>query len=372
MTRFIVAVLVGAGLPSLPGCGKSETDHTPINRTLGDSPAGAPLAHPQADAGILADQTAYRPAEYEKLSDISGGGAAGAGGAGATGPDAEAIRGLVDQLLTGIHGISVDPVLSCFDPAQIAALTQDDYKSTMYDLEQSARQFAAVFKDKAAGTDLAPVLELFALHEQGKQATLAALRVELFDAENGLAKVDDEALQSATADITAKTQEIMAQLMPTIMTAVTQVMAGGATQPVAPSEPTEPDSIRAAPPEEPPAAEGSADPGVPAGGLGGLPPDFLQNVDAGAFPFDALPVRKVEGQWRIALPAPISEEQAELANEAMILAKDYLIELTSRVETAPTFDAQTFVQLVIQTGMSRMPQAMALMPRVQALMGEEP
>lgn len=348
LNRFRVSVVSAAlaGLMSLAGCGRISEDTPPLNQTLGSGVIGAPVGGQAADLGILKDQTAYRPTKYQPLAQLAGVAPSGAA-AQDDSPQAAEVRALMDDFLTGIYSLDFGLVLDCFPPDRVKALDQDDYRSAMIEMSDTLKNFWSVFKSKAEGTDLAPVVKLVELLPQTKGPTLASLTVKTLDEENANVTVDKARFEAAAADISSEMQAAVAEVTPVIMSAVAGAMAaqqpGGAGQEAAPA--MTPEMMQQM-----------------MGGMGGAP---------GAAPMavEDLPVVKIEGAWKIALPMEISEDLAEFIHEGCLLTKDYFGELTARIDAAPEMNAQSFMAIAMQVGMAKAPQAMAWQARAMTLFG---
>lgn len=357
-------ILVGAVLlaATLTGCGKSHEDAPAINRALGDSPAGAPNHVGGVDMGILQDQTAYIPAKYEPLNIVAG--AATGSGGGDAGPGADEARAVAADLLNGIYDLDVELILGCFEADQIKALNQDDYRSTMFETKDTLLGFWNVFKERTKETDLAPLVPVFEIQYKAKEPLVAALTVKLFDAENANVSIDMEKYQAGAQVINAEMQAALGGAMAAIAPVV--AAATGAASGQAPAA------------EEKPAeggAEGTAE-GAPAAAAGGaFSPQALQQMMAaaqqggGPVNFAGMPVKKTADGWKVVLPAPVSEELAEIINEGLLLVKNTLSDLTARMDSAPTLDGQTFGPMIVQVAVGKAPLFLAWQAKAMAILG---
>lgn len=350
LSSFTGALIVAA---LIVGCGKTSDDAPPINKALGSSPAGTPSRAGGIDMGILQDQTAYVPAKYESLDGGAGGGSGGAGDD--SGPGADEARAVAADLLRGVYDLDVDLMLGCFDAEQIKALNQDDYRSTMYETRDTLQAFWKVFSEKTKESDLAPLAPLFELSYKAREPLIDALSVKLFDAENANVSVDMLKYEANAAEINAEVQAAMGDAMAAIGPLIASVMGAAGAAPGATAEGESPESPeRAAPGPQ-------------------FSPEALQQMMAGAGPtpvsFEGVPVKKTSEGWKFTLPAPLTEEMAEVTNEGLLLVKETVAELTARMDAAEALDAQGFGPMLVQVGIAKAPLFIAWQAKAMALLG---
>jgi hypothetical protein len=96
---------------------------------------------------------------------------------------------------------------------------------------------------------------------------------------------------------------------------------------------------------------------------------MAEQMSAAGGEMPRLPLRYIDGDWRIQLPFTFSEEQAGLVGDALALAQDVLDRMTDKVEGVDTVDQQALTMMRQQTFMEVMPQGMELFVRAQQLFG---
>ena len=338
MTRLLPGMLL-AGLFIVGGCGRKEEQPTRLNKTLGDSAVGVPTSPGNVDPAILSDQAAYKPAQYEPLEGRRTGG----GGTPAAGPEAEAIRGLLDDYYAALFEMDIDTLLDSFDPEQVAALREDDYMSTFYETQDAFRDAWAMLKDKASGPEIEAVTTLISALPTLAQPLADATTIEVIDEENAVARFDLQQFQ-LPEEFMAAAMDAGEKLMPVIMGS----MMGGEVS----------------------AGEPGAEP-MPAGPPMEFSPEMFQQMMAqqaemGGQQNDT-PLRKIDGEWKMVLPVTIQEEHADLVNEALLLVKDLLGELTAQFDQAETLDAETLTQIATPVIMSKTPAFLGLSARFEAM-----
>lgn len=322
---FITRLLptgVLAGILLAAGCGKSDEPTTRFNETLGDTPAGAPVAAASIDTGILKDPADYQPTPYDELE----GPASGAGG-----PEAEEIRSVISGLIDGVFHLEADTILDAFVPEQVAALRENDECITNFDeLSDALSAYTQAITDKASGPDLEVFVSAFELLPDLTTPLVQAFAVSIVDEENAVATFDlarleiPEELQTALAGVA---QLLMARIA---QTTGGDMLGGGPAGAIIPDG--------AAPPS-------AGEAGLPAGGFS---PEMLQNPPSVQIP---LLLRKVDGSWRLALPFAIGEEHAELISEGAVVFKDCFTDCAQALGQVDTLDTQTFAQIEAQIDM---------------------
>lgn len=311
----LTAMLVGTLL--VTGCGKTDDQPTRFNKTLGDTPTGAPVSTGPIDTGILQDPAGYKPTAYDSLE----GGPPSDTASGAEGAEVEAIRGMLSDLMEAAFDLDFETVLDAFVPGQVAALVQEDeYMANLNEMADALRGFWQVLVDKAGGSDSEAMASLEALLPDLVGPVTNAVNVAVVDEENAEATFNPARL------------EIPQDLLTTL---------------------TELAQMGAASPDGEPGAEPAA---------GGFTPDMLDNLPSVEI---SLPLRKVENVWRLELPFTIEEQHAELIGEGALLFKDYLTEIAQAFDQAETLDEQTARQIATQVGLRHGPAIAGWSARVK-------
>lgn len=339
--KLVSGMLAGLSLWGLllsAGCGKSEPgEPTRFNRVLGDTTPAAPTAAPPSDVSVLQDPKAYQPAGYEPLESMAG---ATVGGATAGAQAAAALAAVQDLLAAGFE-FDIERILDAFVPEQVASLRQDDYLSTWYETKDTWAQYWAVFKEKARGPELEGYIRL-AEGLAGLAAPLSkTISVTVLDEQNAVATIDLGKLELPP--------DFKDQLAANL-NAFGELLAGGA-------------GGMPGLPAAGPGPGGGAAPASPTD----LSPEKLTELLAGVqLP---LPLRKVADQWKVSLPAAITEEQAEVIQQGLLLIRDMLADLTERLDQVETLDLQSYMQLSMQVQMANMGALMGFVARAQAVFG---
>jgi hypothetical protein len=334
-TGLLVALLLTSG------CGEGDEQPTRFNETLGGTPAGAPTAPGSIDRGILRDPKDYTPQPYEPLE-----GEAPA----AEGPEAEKIRGVFAGLADAISNFEFSTALDAFVPDQVAAVAQEDeYLNSLDELKDALISLRQIVKDKTPGTGGeasgaagGPTPELL-------KSLNAAFTISVLDEQNAVATLDMSQVEipaEARDKIMESAQAVMA------MTAQPGGAGPGATPP-----------------------EGAAAPG--AGGAEAPSEQLIQDQIDSLFSGQYhVPLRKVDGEWKLVLPIKIQEQQAELINEAVLVFKDAFNDLAQAFAQAETLDDQTMGQITTQVMMKHMPAIAGLVgravPMISSVMEEKP
>lgn len=363
VTRLLPGVLL-AGMLVLGGCGKQDEQPTRFNQTLGDSPVGAPVATGLIDTGVLQDPTAYKPAPYERLEG-------GPAGGGAGGPEAEAAQAVLKEFILALFALDIDTILDTHVPEQVAVLREDEYMSSFYEAKDTLVTFWAVFKDKATGPEFEPFVRVIELLPELAEPVANAMTVSVLDEENAVATFDLERFElpeDVQAELMAASQQIMTLAMGAMMA---QMGAAGLTGGPTPggTPPEEPN----APAETPATPEIPGIPGMPAGGFS--PEMFQQFMPSDADTQQNCPLRKIDGEWRLVLPFSVQEEQAEVISEGLVLVKDLLADMTTRIDQTDTLDLGAFTQIAAETGTRMAPAFEGWWARAQMMIAsitEEP
>ncbi len=322
-TRIVTMAAVFVGLAGLYGCGDGPDSGTAFNRPLGDGPAAAPISGRPVDAGILNDPSSYAPAQFDSISagGLTGGdaGTPAAGGAAATGgsPDEMAIRELSADLMTAAMEGEVDLVLDCFVDEQVQALRDGEFVDTANDFVSNLEGLFTALAEKTGGTDIAGVEHTQEFVSLLGKLAQGAVKPELV--------ADDAAVLTTDA---AGFEAAATSLRPDLV----RVMDAMPQQPGGPST------------EE------------------ALDLAFQQASLALAQPTTLLKLRKVNGEWRIALPRNISEDNADAMNSALLAANDFLTQAQGQLAAQPTpLDEQQMQAF----GMSLMPSALGAWGQIQ-------
>jgi hypothetical protein len=334
MTRLLPIGLL-LGLLLVASCGKSADQPTRFNETLGDTPTGAPLAAGPIDTGILQDPANYKPASYQPLEGETPAGAAGA----AEGPEAQAVRKVLSTLANAIFDLDVSTVLDSFVPAQVAALTEEDeYITNLNDMGDALRAYGQALKDKATGPELETLVKLFELLPRLAEPLPNALTISVTDEENAVATFDLARFQMPPELVTDLTEVVQ------MGASMAAQMGGGAA----------------------PAPGGSPPTGAALPNLADFSPEMLEQLPSIQIP---LPLRKVDGAWRLVLPFKLEEQQAEVINEAALVTKDYFADLAQAIGQAETLDLQAYTQIDTSLQMKHMGPIMGLIGRATAVFG---
>jgi hypothetical protein len=369
VVRLLLCVGVSAGSLLLGACGKSEDAPPRYNQRLGDGPDGAPLGAASVDLGILQDQSSYQPANFTSLP--------GAGGSAATADSKEqaAVRQRMGDLLTAVLDHDFDAVLDAFNPDQVATL--DEHVSAMHDTVTKYQAFKRTLQEKMTGQ---PGFDLGAAEafdelawkyiRKAVDVVVSALTVEVADEENAAVGIDLPKLIAAMGPLV---QEFQAELAQNPAAAAYLASVGSAMPGMGgiPGMGGMPGAEGAGGVERAEAAEGQ---GLPAGAAQ-MPLDMAsmaqmaEQMSAAGGEMPTLPLKYIDGDWRIQLPFTFSEQQAELVGEALILAQDFLDKMTDKVESVDTLDQQTLMMMGQQTFVEVMPQAMELFARAQQVFG---
>lgn len=327
-------LLAGVGL-FLPACGRQEEDRPVYNRVLGDAATGAPPASPAVDVGILRDQAAYQPAKYAEAQPAAGGG----------GAEAEAVLQVARNALQSALDLDAATLLESFVPDQVKALTDD--LAPIEEAIDAGRKFNAAVRDKTK--DRPPeqaeaMKKLDALPQRLVAMISEALKADVLDADNAVITVDPAKFQEGFTALVTEYGEALAAL---------SVAPPGMPGAAAPGQPAPPPGM-AAPP-------------------GALTPEMLASIasESGEAVADlpSFKLRRVGDAWKLDIQHTISEEEAELVNEAAALARELFDQLYGKIEAAPKLDDQTLTNIAMQTVMPMTGRFMLLFQRAQDLFG---
>lgn len=353
LTRWMPGFLL-AGLLLSSGCGKKDEQPTRFNQALGDTPIGVPTAVGPIDTGILGDQTAYKPAGYERLETAApaGGPASGAGG-----PEAQAVRGTLSELLRAVTERDIDLILDLCVSEQVAAL-REDFASTFYETTDTLDALQAVVKDKAADPESQAFQSPDEIVAKIGESILNAVTIEIVNDRRAVATInlgDIDLPDDAWSDIgrTIAAGRMFSQ------------MAAGGTPPTAPSPPPAP--AQPEPPRDPNVdGEAPTQPATTGPSLPEVSADEVRRLIADIkIP---LALRKSNDKWRIALPLTVTQEQAEFLNDCLLVAKDVYADMTQRMSAATTIDEQAAIQAATQAAMGQMGAIMGLVARWPAFL----
>jgi hypothetical protein len=335
--------LLLAGAVLLSGCGKKEEQPSRLNRTLGGSAIGAPLSPGPIDEGLLRDPSSYKPADYEPLEPAPVAGGAGGGDAG---PEAEAVKTVVRDMVDAIFTRDVDGVLYGFVPSDVEALTADEFMSTAYELSDTVDALIAVLKDKGTGPEFEQTWEFLGMVADLAEPLGNSVTVAILDEENAVATINMEQVE-----FPQELDDAIASMLQSATAMAAMMSGGGAAGEEGAGE------TPAAPPM----------PGMPMGEIPAemLSPDVLmQGLKTAQIP---LPLRKIDEDWKLALPEPIAAEDAELLRELLEIFKNVAAATTQRVDQVETLDAQMFLQITNQAFMPQLGPIMGWAGRAQAL-----
>ena len=325
----MLPLALAAGFLLVAGCGKQDTDSPRLNETLGDSPAGAPVGAGSIDTGILQDQAAYKPADYEPLVERAAAPGAAPVAAGDQGEDATAIREVAHDALLSLMELNLAGLLDAFPEENIAALRADECVSAADGLSDSLNNFFGVMQSKA-GPD-AP----------GADLDIAVLTGSLADALIGTISVAVLDEQTATATLDMGRFALPDDVRQAIDEAMAAMAGGGADA----GEPNAADAAEAA------------------AGMGGMSPDALLAM-AKAISFD-IPFRRTDDGWRVDVPITFEEEHAELLAEGFGIISRIYGELAQRIGAMEPFNPQEMQAIAQQVQMQHMGELMGWVGRAQ-------
>jgi hypothetical protein len=320
--------LLSTGLPVAlllaSGCGQSDEQQPRFNQTLGDTPAGAPVAPGPIDTGILQDPASYTPTAYEPLEGEPAAEAATV----AEGADPEAIRAVFDRLADALSNLEFATALDAFVPEQVAAITgQDEYLDNLDGLSDALTSFGQVVRDKAPATEGEPADTGGGLSPEFLESLHAALAVSVVDEDNAVATFD-----LSKVEMPAEFRDRMTESIQANMAMMAQLGLGGPSP-------------------------GSAEP----------PPQqaIQEAIDSFLNGQHSVPLRKVDDAWRISLPWTLEEQHAELINEAVVIVKEAVNDLAQGFGQVETLDDQTAAQIAMQVAGRHVPAIMGWVGRAQ-------
>ena len=367
MQRLLWTTLI-LGFVLIGGCGKTDQDAPPqFNETLGGTPDGAPLGAGTIDTGIMNDPASYQPSRYEPLTPST------AAPEAAGSPETSEARQPIDQALDAAFVFDFESLLRSCVPEQVQSLMDSDALDSLNALSDAIRNNNTLLAQKASDPQLQQLT--------GLSTALPGIGTALKSAI--VINVIDEQTASASIDLNRMPPELMTQL--TALMQQMMALAGNAGMPAA-TPPAEPTQAEAAPPAavpgriaqrgsrtpgNPPPAEGesagtTASEPPPAPPAGAIPMLSMDDLTAGLSQF-AIPLRKVDGAWKIALPVTITQEQAELINELAVALRGMIDDSTQAIDQVETLDLQTYMQISTQTQMRHVPELLGIVGRLMPL-----
>ena len=323
--KCLLSIGLVLGLLAASGCGKQDEQTTRFNKTLGDSTAGVPTAPATIDTGILQDPANYKPANYEPLVEKAGGPGASSGGS----PEADAILGVISELGLSFSEMDIEGVLDSFVPEQVAAYRgEDDYLSNFDEMSDVVKSFFQLLEEKVAAPEGETTDESTEETAIGEEQVLEALgkyiAVTVLDEENAVAT-----LELSRIEIPEEAKAQLLQSIQQMTAAMAQLNAGGPGG--------ESRGERRAGNERPAPTPAPA-----------FTAEKLDEFLSSQIP---IPMRKVEGEWRIVLPFTITEELADLLNDAVLIVTDFMRDFRQACDQAEALDEQTIKMLAIQVVM---------------------
>lgn len=199
---FVPAAFLAAAV--LSGCGKSESDAARYNEVLGGTIAGAPVGQPANDRGILADQTAYKPATPPGGSAAPDGGSA-KGGAG--GGEADAVKAFTKAAFESLTALNADVLFDPFIATQVKAITTDEIMSEIRNVFGAIDNLSKVMIDKA-GPEGAKIKEMFATGASTAiSGLLADAKVDLLSESTGTVQLNVANLMKSALAISPEAME---------------------------------------------------------------------------------------------------------------------------------------------------------------------
>jgi len=345
VVRLLLCVGVSAGFVLLGACGKSEDVPPRYNQRLGDGPEGAPLGTPSVDLGILQDQSSYQPANFTSLPGV------GESAATADSEEQAAVRQRMGELLNAVVEFDFDTMLDAFNPEQVASLRE--HVSAMYELVDKFKVLQRSAQEKMStqpGLDVETLQasdELFWTYAGKAAAALPdTLTVDILDEDNASVGVDGERFATSMEALAKDFMDELSKIDPNGANVILQSFQQARA--------TAKQAVAAK------AAEY------------GLDLEAEEAAEAGVGTVEIpvkVPLRKIDGDWKIELPFAISEQQAELVGDGLVLAQDFLDKLTDKVGSVDTLDQQALIMMGWQTVLEVTPQATGLFARAQQVFG---
>jgi hypothetical protein len=296
------------------------------------------------DRGLLNDPTAYVPANYPGASSGSGG-----GGEAGSGTEDPAIRSMVTATVGSALIFNVSGVFDALDPAQIEPLLKplppDDksVKDALIESVEKCEAFIRLAQEKTAKTDEYERLKPLLLEFANKLAAAVgdAAKIEMLSPDAASVSVDTEKLTSGVVSVLNQSKE----LIETVLTSAAQ--EAGAQGTPNPLEGQSADSLIAL-------VESNA------GQLQAVPPGV------------GLPLRKVDGAWKIDIPVPITDEHAGIASEALALGKQFMDKVMEKLQGEASVDQAGMQMMFMEVVGEMMPQFTELQAKIEALAGGQP
>lgn len=310
----------------LSGCGKDDSESARFNETIGGR---GPLTVSGIDAGLLQDPSAYKPAS-------AGGGALGSGGeapsgsTAAAGGEADAAKtallGVVDSMLS----LQAPGVLDPFESAQVQILAEADFQSSLQTVYDAFSQLTKILREKVS--DEAKTA-MDALPEQFKKAYSDALTITIIDPETAHAAFDPAKLQSL--------QLVVAEFVGKV--GLNPGAPAGGPPPGTPPPGGEtparvaPDTPARVIPDGGPPEQTAPSSDAPAPGGENPLAGMLGGSGAAETPAPTT-LKKIDGKWRIQLPATVNKEVADLLKEGCELTHEFLSQVSQKIDPVPAND----------------------------------
>lgn len=293
----LIPIPVLAVLLHTVGCGKDNSEKARFNEPLGGQ---GPVTVTGIDMGILEDPAGYKPA-------ASGGGGPSTGGTGndakapidaAAGGEAEAARGVVTGVVDSLFNYQATGLLDYFDPTQVGTLKEVEFEGELQKVFDATKLVMAALKEKSPENQKGIMDEVTAKLQAAFKENLT---VEILDAENATFTIKQEGFTKS----------------------VTEIAKDAATK--------------------------SGQP-IPEGQDGAL------GLPMTAGPDRPLPMKKVDGKWRLYIPElSISKEVAEHLKQGCTITHEFLTQVSGKIDTVPAGDEQAMQGAMMQL----MPLAMA-------------
>lgn len=352
MNSRLTLMLAVAALALAAGCGKGDEQTTRFNTVLGDS--AAPTSPGVIDRGILSDPANYKPAARSGDLGAGGGGAPSGGGEVAAdeslSPEAQAVVRSITVMTEDVFAMNAAGVIAAFDPAQIEALTKNDFESSLSNLFSAVDLTYKTIKSKLPPDQQAALTTIFSLAPKAIQIVSGRPRVE-FSEDGTTATVfnDPPSPDAIKAFVTANAQ-------PIIDAARTIASSGWApidSEQVGMIESLSPETL---PMMIEPLLQGLTAARAAAEAQGGAP--------------QGTKMKKVGDRWVVLLPGPVNEELADLLKEGVDLARETLTAMQAQIDAAPALNQELVQQISANLMTGSLPQFMGWFGRFQSMMVE--
>lgn len=340
--RLAAGVLL---LGSVLGCDRSA-DESALNSEIINGQG--PTATPTIDEGVLKDPATYTPTAFDRLDfgdEDETGGSGGDLGPTDESPVATAVRDSLRAGLTALFLPDLEGALELLPPASIAAFTENpDNLDLLFDFQSALSAYNAAVTEATAGTALESNVDIAALLPKLVGPFVTTAKITPISDDVATVTVDMTAFREAIpADVDAEMKAAMAEMM-AAQSAMGGVAPGGA-QPGGTGRLASPRAAGAAP-------SGMGAGGMGAGGIPGLDVNTFMSQQA---PDEVnIPMRLVDGLWRIDVPFELNQEQADWIAEGVGLATQALTSMQQAVAGLDNPDAQTLMQAMQQASMSQM------------------